>query len=141
MGNINKVSNFQDSVGNFNPALIDELRRIVTVTELTVTEMHAGTSGPVNKSQFYDIVSYTVPTGKSFFMTGFNATGDGDGVYRLYQNSNILIEKRTNAAEKNISGDFDNPVKFDDGDVVAIKIQHYIGATREFQGTLIGYTR
>lgn len=87
------------------------------------------------------VVSYTVPFGFQFFMSGFSASGDLYGKYELYVNNAITMTARTTSASPNLDKSFFGvPPSFTEGATIALKASHVLPSQAgQFQGTIIGY--
>ena len=88
------------------------------------------------------LVSYTVPSGTSFYFTGLVCHGDVPAVVRVYIDGNRQMSFRTVSSNPSVAQNFSTPPFIaPTGAVVTIKVTHYIsGVTGEFEGTILGYT-
>lgn len=103
-------------------AIFDEVTGIMDNNESTVT-------------------SYTVPVGKKFQVTGFSASGNVDGIYRLYLNGDIYLMGYSSVAVPTISLNFQNViVELQEGEIGLVSAFHSnTGISASFNATLIGY--
>lgn len=87
------------------------------------------------------VVTYTVPSGKAFFLTGFMATGDLPGKYTIYQGATVLMALRTTASFPNLSHSFNTPpLKASAAQTIVIKVQNFVtGVTGNYDATILGY--
>jgi PKD repeat protein len=86
------------------------------------------------------IVTYTVPVDKTFYFIGLNASGNANGLYKLYVDGTSTLAGRTSVANLTLSINYAySPVKVEAGDTIAIKVTHYASVACEFEGTILGY--
>ena len=140
MAEINRVKVFSDGAGNSQQALVDSQRRVVTIGSGYPSTIYPGNTGSISANTEVTIVSYTVPAGKTFYLTGWQGTGTADGCFRLYRNSTQLKLKRNSAADRDVEGNYQNhPVEFVAGDQVKITVEHRKTTTQIFDGALMGF--
>ena len=87
-----------------------------------------------------DLVSYTVPTGKKFILTGGKGTGSSDAHYKLKIDGNTEAFYKTSYFDRVAKFFFDNRdgVEVAAGIVIKITVEHEESASQEFYGNLFG---
>jgi len=83
------------------------------------------------------VVSY-INTGSLFYLDSIVGTGTFACEYFLYINNNIVIGKRSTAANMNIEHNFYKPLIINTGDTVEVKVKHYAPGNRSFYATILG---
>ena len=143
MAEINEITVFRDSSGNPSYGLVDDQNRVVvTLDQIQSGEYVSGTSGSVTSGTEHDVVSYTVPSGKIFSITGWEASGNAHAVFRLYKGSSVVSQQRNSVADPNVKSTL--PVGLDVAAGVEIKItvDHFeSGKTIPYFGTIFGKVR
>lgn len=89
------------------------------------------------------VVSFIVPIGKTFNVSGFVASGDVDAQYFLRVDGVLTIVSRTTSA--NLTTDISFKLSFPiatAGQTVALRAEHdAIAASAEFNGTILGFIK
>jgi len=87
------------------------------------------------------VVSYTVPVDKTFYFIGLNASGNANGIFKLYVESDAILAGRNSVANLNVSLNYSySPIKVASGDTISIKVLHQASVSCDFEGTILGYT-
>ena len=87
------------------------------------------------------VVTYTVPVDKTFYFIGLNASGNANGIFKLYVESDAILAGRNSVANLNISLNYSySPIKVLAGDTISIKVLHQVSVSCDFEGTILGYT-
>lgn len=143
MAEINKISAFSDASNNPKKALVDSQRRVVVVVDTPILQQAAGIiEGQVDavpSGVETTIVSFTVPTGYRYRLTGWSATGTADGRFKLYINGTRKMTARNSVAIPNVGKSFSNPIEVLAGVTVSVKVWHSEAAVQEFSAALEGY--
>lgn len=87
------------------------------------------------------VVSYTVPTGKTFYLVGFIGSGDINGRFYLYLNGVLKFVLRSTVASLNVETNnlIIRPTA-GEAEVVRLSITHFQnGLLGTFEGTVLGY--
>lgn len=87
------------------------------------------------------LVDYTVPTGKSFFVQSWVASGKADGEYRLFINGEPKGYGRTSSAERNNKNVFGGAVgiKCVANDYIQLTVTHWETSSQDYEGTINGF--
>ena len=88
------------------------------------------------------VVSYTVPSGQSYFFTGLNGSAAAVGVFRGYINGNQFIQMRNNITNLNVNMNSTIPVvRATPTQTVEIKAENLSTLSSEsFEATMYGFT-
>lgn len=87
------------------------------------------------------IVSYTVPSGKEFFVQSILASGNADGEFKFYINGVQKLYGRTSSAnreEKNIFGGAVG-IKTVTGDILSLTVLQVEGVPEDYEATILGF--
>lgn len=143
MATINKVSVFSDSSGVSKKALVDSQRRVVvTSSDAGANSYKSGASGAVVAGIDFSVVSYTVPAGKIFTITHWEASGPAHAIFKLMHGSFVISQKRNSVAQPSIDGGLGAGLEMPAGTVIVIKVNHFEnGKTIDFFGTIFGNER
>jgi hypothetical protein len=143
MAEINKITIFKDGSGNPSYGLVDSQHRVVvTFDSAGVSSYKSGNSGAVVAGVDFNVVSYTVPAGKIFTITKWEASGQAHAVFKLMHGSYIISQKRNSVAEPNVFGECGAGLDMAAGTVITIKVNHFEnGKTIDFFGTIFGNER
>lgn len=89
-----------------------------------------------------NVVSYTVPSGMTFYFTGFVAQGDLPARFRIFNDGNPQLSYRTVSSMPTVQQSFSTPpFKVVAGQTVYVKVTHYIsGVSGDFEASILGYT-
>lgn len=101
-------------------SLFDEILLVPTNTEL-------------------EIVSYTVPVGKSFRLDLGNSSGLCDGTFYLKIDNDIQDIKRNSWTERNI--EFKGPLEVPESSKISINVIHLRPDPHNFEGRIAGFLR
>ena len=88
------------------------------------------------------IATYIVPTGKTFYLVGFNGSGEVNGKFFLYIDNVLTLVARSTAADLNVQVRLDivRP-KIDESLTVKVSVRHFLnGIQADFESTILGYT-
>jgi hypothetical protein len=88
------------------------------------------------------VVSYTVPSGQSYFFTGFNGSASAVGVFRGYINGSQFVQMRNNITNLNVNMNSTIPlVRATPNQTVEIKAENLSTISSEsFEATMYGFT-
>lgn len=88
------------------------------------------------------VVSYTVPSAKTFYLKRIDGTGENIGVYVTSANSSVIGKRRTCYTEYNVEFEYDtgpyDGLKFVAGDVIEMDVTNEGSSAAEFNGTIYG---
>jgi hypothetical protein len=106
------------------------------------TDVIFDTVSSVNSNNLTVVATYTVPSAKSFYLTGFAGTGDLPAIFRIYVDGSPSFALRTTAACPNANMNFAVPaLKVAAGSIVTLQVIHYTsGITGDFEGSILGFT-
>jgi len=118
---------------------------IVTIdhAETGATSINLFTEKSINGFTEDTLVTFTVPAGKKFFVTGIIVGGNADGKFTLKAAGSKLCIARNSATKKTMDISFPERSESNaaESQVVEILCYNEHGATRAFEGTLLGYTK
>jgi hypothetical protein len=106
-----------------------------------------GYTSLANSDPETDVVTYVVPSGQSFYMTGLNCSADSVGIFRVYIDSGSgnqqVLQFRNNITNLNVVVSSSMPMFMaNDGDTVTVTATNTTTpASNSFEATLIGYTQ
>ena len=140
MAEINRITVFKDETGTPSYALVDgEHRVLVTLDQVQVGTYASGDSGAITANTETTVVSYTVPSGKVFKLTGWRANGKAHAVFSLFLNGDKVVEERNSVASPNVGDNLGVGLKAEAAEVITIKVLHHeMGKTVNFHGTILG---
>lgn len=85
------------------------------------------------------IISYVVPTGKTFYVLGMKGWGDTNGEFFIKINGSIVGGDRSTAADPSCQCDFTNaPIAANAGSLITISVITYVSATHTMRANLLG---
>lgn len=86
------------------------------------------------------VVTYTVPSSKTFYFIGLVASGNTNALFKLYSNSTALLGGRSSVANLTLHINYAfSPIQVAEGDTISIKTTHQAGTTCDFEATILGY--
>jgi len=106
------------------------------------TNVFFDTVNSVTANNLTVVATYTVPSSKTFFFTGFAGTGDLPAIFRIYVNGSPFFALRTTAASPNANMTFSTPaLKIAQNAIATLQVIHYTtGITGDFEGSIAGFT-
>lgn len=111
------------------------------VQELPVLEpINVFASDTGTASLFTDIVVYTVPAGKTLYLTGYIVTGEAEAKFELVDNTTVISTFRITRATMTGAIDFGKgAIKVIGAHTVTIRVRNNDLVDRTFEGQLYGY--
>lgn len=98
-----------------------------------------GTLTSIANGSLNTLATYTVPTGKVFWLGGMVATGEVDGRYVIKIDGVIKFVYRTSGAERNAEMLLSIiSINANAGAVITLEVEHFDSATASFEGSLLG---
>lgn len=100
-----------------------------------------------NANPLTELVSYTVPVGSRFYLTGINCSADAVGVFKVLVDDGTgesqVLQFRNNVTNYNVIASSSMPmIQVDAGSVVYLKAANTTTpSAATFEGTLLGYTQ
>ena len=87
------------------------------------------------------IVSYVVPTAKTFFIQSVIASGKGDGEFKLLINGEQKLYGRTSSSDRTHKNIFGGAVgiKCVATDLIQLTVTHWELSSQDFEGTIAGF--
>jgi hypothetical protein len=88
------------------------------------------------------IVSYTVPSGSSYYLQFIEASGQNLAEYHIYKNSSIIAKKYSSYTEFNVNFDYKTGISstpgifLTTGDVVYVKVLNVNNSTADFNARI-----
>ncbi len=97
----------------------------------------------VGSGAWVTIITYTVTTNKTFFLTDLYATehevvGGMQYLVDLLEGANVKLNMR-GAPAAPLAEHFNTPIKFTSGQDVKLNVYQWSGANKQFRGALIGF--
>ena len=110
-----------------------------------IIDILGGTSGDIK--EFYGefpvlaldediLITYLVPTGKTFYLEGFSCQGEDNGLFKILVNSNKIWQGRLAWTSPTISGTL--KAKVNAGQTIYLKIENLKNKTTNFSGSIYG---
>ncbi|MHA1827062.1 MAG: hypothetical protein ACTSX6_00290 [Candidatus Heimdallarchaeaceae archaeon] len=119
--------------------LAEEVTAIIEPSGIRVDKYNKILSVPFNIEN--TILTYTPPSGYKFYLTAVIVSGNLDGEFITYRNSNPILGIRTSSSQRTaywIGNDKCN-FMFSPGETVKVKVTHYeMGKLGEFYSTILG---
>jgi len=124
-----------------NPATEETVQAILNeLKKDTINFIQYNEVGSVIGNLETSILSYT-NSGTKLYLQSVLGSGESDAEYRFYINSLLKIQKRTSAAKKNAEIPFSTPYILIVGDIIDLKVFHYMSMSRKFNATFIGFRK
>jgi len=83
--------------------------------------------------------SYTVPTGKVFFLTGGIVGGSGPAIFEYIINGNTIIKVRNSGSDRTKRVIFDEKFEVSAGGVIEVKATNEYRLQRQYESLMMGY--
>lgn len=123
-----------------NLAVVDATGALkVTTTAVAGIPINAFATSTVPATTEVTLVSYTVPSGKTFYLSEFIVGGMSDGRFTVRSNGIINSVARNSAANKTLVIKFVNSPTTNSGFIVDVLCYNESNQARIFEGTINGY--
>lgn len=146
---INSVALYQSAAKNLPDREKDELRVypinaaddplyvFVTTDSGSTPVLEYASISSLASGALTNIISYTVPSGKTLQLSKIEVSGDNVALYQVIINSNLKGIRRTSFTKYNENFEFNN-FKVGEGLNVIVKVIHSRPELSDFNATLIG---
>lgn len=81
------------------------------------------------------IVTHTAPTKQ--LISHISVSGSVYAKFQLFKNA-ALLETRRGGPDRSLVFEFCKPLKLEAGDILDVKVTHYVNTTEEFEATVYG---
>ena len=86
------------------------------------------------------VVTYTVPSSKTFYFIGFTASGNANALFKLYVDGSPILAGRSSVANLTLNNVYSySPISVDEGLTITLKVTHQASVGCDFEGTILGY--
>ena len=104
----------------------------------SVTAFNMTTLVPQNTET--TVITYTVPSGKTFHFLGFVASGNANALFKLYVAGDTVLAGRSSVANLTIQMTHAlSPFQVFEGDTIVLKVTHQANVGCDFEGTIFGF--
>lgn len=99
---------------------------------------YASTGSPLAPGTEVDLLNFSVPAGRTLYLQGMTATGEGLGRFRLFINNIPKLGYRTSYQDRNALVMLPSDELVGTGIAVEIRVTPYGPTPMNFEGTLFG---
>jgi hypothetical protein len=89
------------------------------------------------KSTLTDIVTYTIPVGKTFYLKMVESSGNNYAEYSVLRGVTKIGSKRSSELDFNVNLPF-HDLPFNSGEIISVKVIHERPQSGDFEGRIIG---